>query len=45
MQETGFNKLGGEVEIDETFIGGEARNMHASTKAERFLARWGAAER
>jgi transposase-like protein len=32
MQEGGFNKLGGEVEIDETFIGGKARNMH---KAKR----------
>jgi transposase-like protein len=25
-------KLGGEVEVDETFIGGKARNMHASKK-------------
>src|SRR5205809_1122837 len=25
-------KLGGEVEIDETYIGGKARNMHASRK-------------
>ncbi|MDQ2844357.1 MAG: IS1595 family transposase [Acidobacteriota bacterium] len=28
MQEGGFNKLSGEVEIDETFIGGKARNTH-----------------
>jgi transposase-like protein len=36
MQEGGFNKLGGEVEIDETFIGGKARNMH-KTKRERVI--------
>ena len=33
MQESGFNKLGGEVEVDETFIGGKARNMHKDKKA------------
>jgi len=33
MQETGFNKLGGEVEVDETFIGGKARNMHKDKRA------------
>jgi transposase-like protein len=27
-------KLGGEVEVDETFIGGKARNMHKSRKAK-----------
>ena len=26
---------GGEVEVDETFIGGKARNMHADKRAER----------
>jgi len=29
------NKLTGEVEADETFIGGKARNMHASKRARR----------
>ncbi len=32
MQSGSFDKLDGEVEVDETFIGGKARNMH---KAER----------
>ncbi len=32
MQDGGFNKLIGEVEVDESFIGGKARNMH---KAKR----------
>lgn len=36
MQSRTFNKLGGEgggeVEVDETFIGGKARNMHLSRK-------------
>jgi transposase-like protein len=36
MQEGGFNKLGGEVEVDETFIGGKARNMHKA-KRERVI--------
>ena len=29
------NKLSGEVEADETFIGGKARNMHKAKRAER----------
>jgi transposase-like protein len=32
MQQKSFNKSGGHVELDETFIGGRARNMH---KAKR----------
>ena len=32
MRSGGFTKLGGEVEVDESFIGGKARNMH---KAKR----------
>jgi transposase-like protein len=32
-------KLGGEVEIDETFIGGKARNMHAAKRAEKIDGR------
>lgn len=38
MQDAGFVKLGGEVEADETFIGGKARNMHAS-KREKLSGR------
>jgi transposase-like protein len=30
MQTGSFTKLSGEVEVDETYIGGKARNMHAS---------------
>jgi len=32
-------KLGGEVEVDETFIGGKARNMHAKKRAEKIQGR------
>ncbi len=34
MQDGNGGKLGGEVEVDETFIGGKARNMHKA-KRER----------
>jgi transposase-like protein len=30
-----FEKMVGEVEVDETFIGGKARNMHKSKRAEK----------
>jgi transposase-like protein len=32
-------KLGGEVEVDETFIGGKARNMHKSKREEKITGR------
>src|ERR1022692_2634409 len=35
MQDGTFNKLGGEVEVDETFIGGKARNMHKDKRAAK----------
>lgn len=33
MQNESFEKLSGTVEVDETYIGGKARNMHKSKKA------------
>jgi transposase-like protein len=41
MQETGFNKLGGEVEVDETFIGAKSRNMHKDVRARRITGTGG----
>ncbi len=35
MQTGTFRKLGGEVEVDETFIGGRARFMHKSARAKK----------
>jgi transposase-like protein len=36
MQDDFFNsKMGGEIEVDETFIGGKARNMHLSERKRR----------
>lgn len=34
-----FRKLGGEVEADETFVGGEAKNMHAHKRAAKIKGR------
>lgn len=42
MQNGTFEKLGGEVEIDETFIGGEARNMHKGVRARKITGTGGA---
>lgn len=39
MQAKGGGKLGGEVEVDETFIGGKARNMHADKREARIKGR------
>jgi transposase-like protein len=39
MQSKTFNKLGGEVEVDETFIGGKARNIHADRRARKVQGR------
>lgn len=39
MQDGSFNKLTGEVEVDETYIGGLARNMHKHKRAEKISAR------
>ena len=33
-----FEKLNGEVEVDETFIGGKARNMHLDKRQEKITA-------
>jgi transposase-like protein len=36
----GFGKLSGEVEADETFIGGKARNMHKTKRARVITGTW-----
>lgn len=35
MQEGSFKKLSGDVEVDETYIGGKARNMHKEVRARK----------
>src|SRR3989454_4211581 len=35
LQDGSTAKLGGEVEVDETFIGGKARNMHVAQRKRR----------
>ncbi len=41
MQDEFSGKLGGEVEVDETFIGGKARNMHLHKRAQRITGTGG----
>ena len=44
QDETFGSKLGGEVEADETFIGGKARNMHKDVHARRITGMGRASE-
>lgn len=39
MQAANGGKIGGEIEVDETFIGGKARNMHRDRKARTISGR------
>jgi hypothetical protein len=39
MQSGSLGKLDGEIEVDETFIGGKSRNMHKSKREKRIRAR------
>lgn len=41
LKSSGLDKLSGHVEADETFIGGKARNMHASKRALRITGTGG----
>jgi transposase-like protein len=41
LQEGTFEKLSGEVEVDETFIGGKARNMHIAKRERRITGTGG----
>ena len=41
QDETTGGKLSDEVEVDETFIGGKARNMHTDVKARKIQGRCG----
>src|SRR6266550_1298720 len=41
MQTGTFQKLSGEVEVDETFIGGKARNMHVAQRKRRITGTGG----
>lgn len=38
MQTGSFDKMAGQVEVDETFIGGKARNMHAVDRKRKIVS-------
>lgn len=42
MQQGSIEELSGHVEVDETFIGGKARNMHRSERARKIHGAGGA---
>lgn len=39
LQDNKGRKVGGQIEVDETFIGGKARNMHANKRVKRIKGR------
>jgi len=39
LQDPKATKVGGQIEVDETFIGGKARNMHVSKRRKRITGR------
>jgi transposase-like protein len=41
LQAGNFGKFGGDVEVDETFIGGKARNMHVAQRKRRITGTGG----
>jgi transposase-like protein len=41
MQTGSFDKFSGEVEVDETYIGGKARNMHKSVRKQKITGTGG----
>src|SRR5206468_2809867 len=41
MQTRSFDKFTGEIEVDETFIGGRAQNMHAAVRQQKIKGRGG----
>jgi len=41
LHEGSFDKFSGHVEVDETFIGGKARNMHKAKRAEKITGTGG----